>query len=872
MAGMDRWPMVGRTEEQAYLAEVIADPDQPGVVVAGRAGVGKTRIVREVVSSLPDHHVELVTATVSASALPFGAFARLLPDDLVSVEQIDLLTVIGRHLARRADGRPIVLVVDDVHLLDALSAAFVHHVATAGLATVLLTLRSGEPAPDAVVTLHRDAIVARLELQPISRTEFNALVEVALGGPIEGLTLERLWLVTEGNALFVRELMSDALDAGTLRSDHGVWRWTGGIGVAPRLRETVAGRLGDLSEAGRRLVELLSVGEPLSVADTDRLAGDASVLELERRGLVTVETDRRRSEVRLAHPLFGETIRAAMPASLRRRLHHDLAENSVLAGVRRNGDALQVAVWREAAGEASDPELLAEAARDANSLSDHRLAERLARASETAGGGFRARLQLGRALLGQDRFDDAEAVLAPLVGEEATDEDREQLADGRVIAVGWGLGRIDDGLEIFEAAERGVTDPAVKALLQAHRATLLSYCARFGEAAELGAAALESVDDDRVRVRSLTSVGISMVMAGRIDDALSLSEKSFEPALRLQDRLPRAPEWVVSMRTSALFLAGRFDEAVDLMNMAIGAIPNLAPQTRARANTYLGRFALAQGRPLTAARLLNDAAATIREYPVGVPATWCLALAAEAHALLGQHDQASAAAAEVAGMARTQVIAFEVDELRALAWVDAQGGRTSAAINQLMTAADLAASRGQRTFELVILHDLLRLGEHRVAKRAQELAQYVDGPWSAAIEAYTNAVLSGAAADLETAAGAFTDIGSSLVAAELWAATSAARQRDGLPARAADAARRSRALAEHCEGARTEPLNRTVAPVALSRREREIATLAADGTTNAQIADNLSISVRTVESHLYAAFAKLGITHRSQLTDTLQQD
>jgi len=114
--------MVGRTEEQAYLAEVISDPDQPGVVVAGRAGVGKTRIVREVVSSLPDHHVEFVTATVSASALPFGAFARLLPDDLVSVEQIDLLTVIGRHLAHCADGRPIVLVVDDVHLLDALSA------------------------------------------------------------------------------------------------------------------------------------------------------------------------------------------------------------------------------------------------------------------------------------------------------------------------------------------------------------------------------------------------------------------------------------------------------------------------------------------------------------------------------------------------------------------------------------------------------------------------------------------------------------------------------------------------------------------------------------------------------------------------------
>ena len=417
-----------------------------------------------------------------------------------------------------------------------------------------------------------------------------------------------------------------------------------------------------------------------------------------------------------------------------------------------------------------------------------------------------------------------------------------------------------------------MTDPAVKALLQAHRATLLSYGARFGQAAELGAAALESVNDERVRVRSLTSVGISMVMAGRIDDALTLSEKSFEPALRLQDRLPRAPAWVVSMRTSALFLAGRFDEAVDLMNMAIGAIPNLAPQAHAGANTYLGRLALAQGRPLTAARLLNDAAATIREYPVGVPATWCLALVAEAHALLGQHHQASAAATEVAGIARTQVVAFEVDELRALAWVDAQDGRTSAAINQLWTAADLAASRGQRSFELVILHDLLRLGEHRAARRTQELAQHVDGPWSAAIEAYTNAVLSGVAADLETAARAFTDIGS-VVGRGRTLGRSLRRASTRRPTR--ESRRRHAALARARRAMRRRP-HRTAQPGCRPSRAQptrtRIATLAADGKTNAQIADNLSISVRTVESHLYAAFAKLGITHRNQLTDTLQQD
>jgi predicted ATPase len=121
---------------------------------------------------------------------------------------------------------------------------------------VLLTLRSGEPAPDALTALHRDGIVSRLELQPISRLEFDALVEGALEGITESVTLDRIWAVTQGNVLFARELISDALGAGTLVVDRGMWRWTGGLGVAPRLRETMAARLGNLSVIERRFLPL----------------------------------------------------------------------------------------------------------------------------------------------------------------------------------------------------------------------------------------------------------------------------------------------------------------------------------------------------------------------------------------------------------------------------------------------------------------------------------------------------------------------------------------------------------------------------------------------------------------------------------------
>ena len=861
--------MTGRIEEQAYLKAAIANPLQAGVLVAGGAGVGKTRLLREVTEGQTDNRIEFVTATEAARPLPFGAFAHLLPEDLGAIDRVDLLAVIGRHLVRRSEGKSLILAVDDMHLLDAFSAALVHHIANASLAKVLLTLRSGEPAPDALTALHRDGIVSRLELQPISRLEFDALVEGALEGITESVTLDRIWAVTQGNVLFARELISDALGAGTLVVDRGMWRWTGGLGVAPRLRETMAARLGNLSVIERRCLEILAVGEPLSLASTERLAPGVSVPDLERRSLLTTERADQRTLVRLAHPIFSETLRVGLPVSLRRQINHDLAEDLANASDEQPGDALRLALLREAADEAGDPGLLAEAARNANLLSDHALAERLALASARGGYGFSAQLELGLALMGQRRFEESEAVIVPLVGTEPDDAARERLADAVAVALGHGLGRVDEAIGILESIERDVTDPATEALVQCHRATLLVFGGRFDEAAELGMGALSSVNDDSIVVRSLAPVGTSLVMSGRINEALALGEGALEPALRVRDRLPRAPVWAISARITALFFAGRPDESLRLLDMAQEARANLSMQVMAAAAVYRGRILLSLGKPRTAARFLNDAAATLSHFSMAIESSWCLALIAEALALLGRHEEAKAAAAEAVALRRPAIVVHQVDQMRALAWTDAQVGHTSSAIDQLWAAADLAAAQGQRSFEIFILHDLLRLGEHQGVERTLQVAERVDGAWSTAIAAHAAAILTSDTVALEAAAEAFAVIGSSLVAAELWASASTARQAEGLQARANAAARRSLALAELSEGARTPALSGTVTLTPLTRRERETATLAASGATNAQIAHTLSISERTVESHLSSTFVKLGISGRNQLAEAL---
>jgi DNA-binding NarL/FixJ family response regulator len=56
----------------------------------------------------------------------------------------------------------------------------------------------------------------------------------------------------------------------------------------------------------------------------------------------------------------------------------------------------------------------------------------------------------------------------------------------------------------------------------------------------------------------------------------------------------------------------------------------------------------------------------------------------------------------------------------------------------------------------------------------------------------------------------------------------------------------------------------------LTRREREVAGLAASGSTSKEIATKLFVSVRTVENHLQAIYSKLGVTSREELARALR--
>ena len=128
-----------------------------------------------------------------------------------------------------------------------------------------------------------------------------------------------------------------------------------------------------------------------------------------------------------------------------------------------------------------------------------------------------------------------------------------------------------------------------------------------------------------------------------------------------------------------------------------------------------------------------------------------------------------------------------------------------------------------------------------------------------ALDADDGAGLDAASVDLER-------LGHVLAAAEAAAQAATCHADAGDRAAAVAARERSRSLAERCQGAQTPALAvKSSALRDLAPRELEVARLAGRGASNKEIAEELGISVRTVETYLYRIFFKLGVESRAEL-------
>lgn len=120
---MRTWPLTGRAEELKVIANAFG-PDTPsaGVVIAGPAGVGKTRLAREAMAVAADRGwvVRWVAGTLAAQSVPLGACAQWA--DRLEGDPLRLVGSVIAEVTASPNGAPVLVVVDDALLLDSLSA------------------------------------------------------------------------------------------------------------------------------------------------------------------------------------------------------------------------------------------------------------------------------------------------------------------------------------------------------------------------------------------------------------------------------------------------------------------------------------------------------------------------------------------------------------------------------------------------------------------------------------------------------------------------------------------------------------------------------------------------------------------------------
>jgi len=758
--------------------------------------------------------------------------------------------------------------------LDEASAALVYHLATTSTAFVLTTVRTGELASESVMALWKDTNTEWLELSPLDEAACAQLVEVVLDGQVDGATLHELWRLSQGNALFLRELVNGALDAGTLAQIGGVWRATGQMATSTRLVEVVETRIGRLSPDARAVAELVAVGEPLGISLLETLVPAESLEAADQAGLLELVDDPRRTQVRLAHPLYGELLRATTPPLRARSLRRRLVDALAATGARRRDDLLRLAVWQTESGLTPKPGLLMEAARQASSkYFDHALAERLSAAAYEAGGGLRAGLACAGAQYAQGKSADAERLLVELESQAITSEERSRVALMRANNLLRGLGRSEEALRVLATAEAAVVERRWRDEFALFRAAAALNHGRPIEALNAAEGVVARPDaHDRTVVRALVAMVTALAYRGRTGEAIAAADRGLRLLGGLDAEVSLFGDQLLSMWSFAQRMDGRLEEAEASATARYHVLlEHRADDLRAACVQVLGDIALARGAVQTAIRWLREGILLSREYAraFGVHGLcWFFGALAQAAALAGDVALAEETLAEFDRLTPPEFYVPNGDLGRA--WIAVARGSVDRGRDLALEAARRAAERSSDAFEAAALHDAARLGVAKaVTARLDELATRVQGRLAPAYAAHAAALAAGDAAKLEQVAEEFAEIGANLLAAEAAAEAAYAHRRAGSNASALAAATRSHALAARCEDARTPALELAGIVQPLTGREREVATLAAQGWSNTHIAERLVLSVRTVESHLYHAYAKLGVSSREELADRM---
>ncbi len=780
--------------------------------------------------------------------MPLGAFSEWVGD--TGSDPAFLVRSVIEAVTASPDGRPVIVGVDDAHLLDDLSAFVVHQLVHRRLAKVIVTLRNREPAPDAITALWKDCYLECIELPALTPAESAQLLTRALKGPLDPVTAQRLWDLTRGNALFLRHFVDQELASQHLRNENGTWSWTGDPLGITKLAALVTSQMGALSEPLADVVDLLTVAGPLDCDLLADIVGFPAVDEAQARGLVALEPDANRAVARLAHPLYGEVRRLKASGMRARRLRGRVVQTLGDVAVPDSHDLIRRALLLLDSDLPPDGTLFTQAAGAAMGLLNPVLAERLAGAARRAEPTYAATYLHTFALHLIGQAPEAERILASTSVKHFSPDERAVLAMFRAANLFWVLGLTDRAIQVLDEAQRRIPVES-HAVLLAHRALIEAANGAALTAIDAANTLLAGSVSDVTATNANYALVIACGYAGRAADAAAAAKQSYH---LIEQSTGAAPMvfGITEHHIQALVFAGYQSEAQTVAEQWAHQTIDIPVTSTAYTALFLGHVELGAGRVHAARESLEKALRSftnIGNVRLGSVLSACELV--PALALCGDLEAATSALKALEAE-RNPFGYLDARCVMAGAWLSAAGGAISTAVTKCWRGAEIARSREHFAQEMMCLHAATRFGDPAAAPRLAELCKLVDGPRVIAAAAHASALAAGDAEGLGATSRQFEQLGDVLSAADVAAHAATAYRRRNQRGSALSALARANRLADACGGAET-PALREVQGGLLTTRQREILALAARGLSNRDIARRLNVSVRTVEGHRYRA-------------------
>ena len=825
-----------------------------------------------------------------------------------------LFEAVATLLARLADRGPVVVTLDDTHLADASSWEAIHWVVN-GLTNrpvlVLATARSTELAGHAsgrsiAFALEQQGRLRRVPIGPLDEEALRCLIADVISAPPRTELVQWVTQRSRGNVLFALGLIHALVEEGADLTRPALRR------LPESLTARVTDRVDGLDEAARSVVDVLAVlGRPgeagmlAALLGEDRLALDALLAGLEHSGLVTEQPGSRAATLEITHPLVAEAVYGAIPPAARRVRHRAIARHLLTEG-RTVEAAMHFAKSCGGHADGETKAALCDALREAEEReAEHEALEILETLSELLPSGDRAWAEVAAAMqwtadwVIDHRADNSVAGIAAIqqvADVLATSPDRRLRGAvhlRQASFLGWGDSRPEEAqahcrqaVLLFEEAGdplgallarnelawthilRGSTD-----LMAVEAEQVLAEAERAGEPMAIMQASITAANaalfqgrfvDAENWLRRSHALAVTLrkgYEVSRINSVLALSlageGRMTDALLALAEARSGLPGMPPVWEPFVHWLAGRTGRTLASLQEALAFRP-IGPSRRRAVLLDLAALAAADADDLTlAARYLDEADVAYRDRPLP---------------LVGDYHQAAAAV---------------------VAWRRTRDGGAPAALKE---TTDRLLSAGILPLAVPLLTVLAEVASEAdaldlafgAAHEARKAADALDRPFHQAAAAYALACAELAhtpsGASSVTASGAGLDLLGDLdypgmrarllyvlgrasaptdrpvaiealtKAATLFAECGASRWRNDT----LKALRRLRGRVARSAGA-------ILGPASLTAREREVARLASQGATAAQIAERLILGRRTVEGHLATVYAKLGVGSRAEL-------